>query len=83
MVIKNPILKGGCAKQIRNNNRFFLKYYKDILIKNNFNQYINLLKENNLTVIITISEICEYDLEKLGITIMGDRKEIIKLFKLT
>jgi hypothetical protein len=61
-------------------SEFIGKNYKDILSENRLDQYIVLFERNNLTDISIISELNETDLEKLGISIMGDRKKILKLF---
>ena len=62
-------------------HNFIGKNYKDILIENNLSQYIELFEKNNLTDIIIISELNETDYEKIGINTMGDRKKIIKIFR--
>jgi len=55
----------------------FGKSYKDILLENNLDKYIKTFEENNLTEYSVLSEINEKDLEKIGISIIGDRKKII------
>ena len=61
------------------NDYFVGKNWKDILIENNLNEYYDLFEKNKLIDLSSISELNENDLEKLGITIMGDRKRINKL----
>jgi uncharacterized protein YeeX (DUF496 family) len=61
-------------------SRFIGKNYKDILLENNLNEYIDLFERNKLTDIYIISSLSESDLEKIGIAIMGDRKLILKIF---
>jgi len=58
----------------------FGKSYKEVLLENNLDKYITTFEENNLTDYSVLSEINEKDLEKIGISIIGDRKKIIKLF---
>ena len=59
---------------------FIGKNYKDILSDNNLGEYINIFTQNRLTEISIITELTDSDLEKIGITIMGDRKKILKIF---
>jgi hypothetical protein len=65
-----------------NFSRFIGKNWKDVLLENNLGEYIEIFEKNKLTNLEIISELTEPDLEKLGITIMGDRKNILKLFLL-
>jgi hypothetical protein len=60
--------------------KFIGKNWKDVLMENSLGDYIELFEKNKLTDIEIISELTESDLEKLGITIMGDRKKILKTF---
>jgi hypothetical protein len=61
-------------------SKFVGKNYKDILLENDLNEYVDLFEKNKLTDISVISSLTEADLEKLGITIMGDRKLIMRIF---
>ena len=60
-------------------NYFIGKNWKDILMDNNLVEYIVIFENNKLLDFKIVSELNETDLEKLGITIMGDRKMILKL----
>lgn len=73
---KNLILSNKKEKYIK----FIGKNWKDILMENNLEEYISIFENNKLTDLETITELNETDLEKLGITIMGDRKKILKIF---
>ena len=64
-------------------SEFVGKNYKDILSENNLSDYIDLFEKNKLTDISIISALSEADLEKLGISIMGDRKLIMKIFSVS
>jgi DNA-directed RNA polymerase subunit RPC12/RpoP len=63
-------------------DRFEQSDWKELLIKNGLKEYIGLFETNKLDTNEIICELNENDLEKLGITIMGDRKKIIKIFNL-
>jgi hypothetical protein len=54
--------------------------YKDILIRNGLNEYIELFEKNRLNDIKIIIDLTEDDYEKLGIELMGDRKKLLKIF---
>ena len=56
------------------------KNWKDILLENNLGDYIEIFEKNKLTDINIIMGLNESDLEKLGINVMGDRKNILKIF---
>jgi hypothetical protein len=56
------------------------KNYRDVLLENDLGEYIDLFEKNKLTDMIIISELSDVDLEKIGITIMGDRKKILRIF---
>ena len=60
--------------------KFIGKNYKDILQENDLEEYISIFTENKLTDVIIISELIESDLEKIGVTSLGDRKKILKIF---
>jgi hypothetical protein len=60
--------------------KFIGKNWKDILLENNLGEYFDLFENDKLTDLEMISELTESDLEKLGISIMGDRKKILKIF---
>ena len=53
---------------------------KNILVENNLHEYISIFEENKLSDTDIISELSESDLEKIGITALGDRKKILKIF---
>jgi hypothetical protein len=60
--------------------KFVGKNYKDILLENNLDEYVALFTENKLTDISIISGLTDSDFEKIGVTILGDRKRILKIF---
>jgi len=62
-----------------NGNYFIGKNWKDILTENKLDEYTDTFEKNKLLDFLSISELDETDLEKLGITIMGDRKRILIL----
>jgi hypothetical protein len=66
--------------ETNNLSKFIGKNYKDILQENGLSEYTGLFENNKLTSISIISSLSENDLEKLGVTIMGDRKLILKIF---
>jgi hypothetical protein len=68
---------GGKEKSF---SKFVGKNYKDILLENNLGEYVTLFTENKLTDISIISGLTDSDLEKIGITILGDRKRILQIF---
>ena len=60
--------------------KFVGKNYKDILQENNLEEYIDIFTENKLIDVAIISELTDSELEKIGITSLGDRKKILKIF---
>jgi hypothetical protein len=68
---------GGKEKSF---SKFVGRNYKDILLENNLGEYVTLFTENKLTDIPIISGLTDSDLEKIGITILGDRKRILQIF---
>ena len=62
------------------NRQTIQRNYKDILLENGLKEYVDLFEINKLTDISVISMLSEADWEKLGITTMGDRKLIMKIF---
>jgi hypothetical protein len=54
--------------------------YKDILIRNDMEEYITLFENNRLSDLSIIMDLTENDYEKLGIEFMGDRKRLLKIF---
>jgi len=78
------LIESSSGKILINNNENVYKISKinliDIFIDNNFEEYISIFENNKLTDLNIISELNEYDLEKLGINKMGDRKIMLKLF---
>jgi hypothetical protein len=65
-----------CRKEIKE------KTWRDIFLEKNLGEYIEIFEKNKLDDFDTISELSETDLEKLGITAMGDRKKLLKVFSL-
>ena len=59
--------------------KFHEKNWKDMFLENNLEEYCDIFEKNKLTDLDIIAELNETDLEKLGITIMGDRKKILKI----
>ena len=53
---------------------------RKILSENGLEEYISLFEKNRLDNLEILSNINESDYEKMGISIMGDRKRLIKLF---
>jgi len=53
----------------------------EILAENGLEKYIEIFQRNNLNSCEIIRELDENDLEKLEITIMGDRKKILRIFR--
>jgi hypothetical protein len=53
---------------------------QNILISNDLQDYIPIFEMHKLDRIELINELTDEDFEKVGITILGDRKKIIKLF---
>jgi hypothetical protein len=53
---------------------------RDLLKYNKLEEYIPIFEKNKLYDIQIIVNLTENDLEKLGITIMGDRKKFMKMF---
>ena len=76
---KKPEVHGNVVGQIEK-VPLIEKDWKAVFAENNLEDYIRVFKENKLTSASIISELNESDLEKLGISIMGDRKNILKLF---
>jgi phosphate/sulfate permease len=55
--------------------------YKELMGKNNFSQYIEIFEKNSINNIDIILALTDYDLEKLGMNNIGERKRFIQLFK--
>jgi hypothetical protein len=53
---------------------------KEVLKNNNLAEYIGLFEQHKILDSDTLSEINETELEKIGITALGDRKKILRLF---
>jgi hypothetical protein len=64
----------------QNNETAVEKNIEDILAENNLGEYIDLFIKNKLTDLDIVSGLDESDLEKMGISIMGDRKKILLIF---
>ena len=69
------------AKNMQKFIKFIGKNWKDVLLENGLEEYIDVFEKNKLTNLEILSELNENDLEKLGIVIMGDRKRILKIFR--
>jgi len=54
---------------------------RQILEKNNLTEYIELFEQHKILDADILSELSEPELEKIGITALGDRKKILKLFQ--
>jgi uncharacterized membrane protein YeaQ/YmgE (transglycosylase-associated protein family) len=55
--------------------------WKDLMRKNNFSQYIDIFEKNNIDNIDIILALTDYDLEKLNMDNIGERKRFIQLFR--
>jgi hypothetical protein len=53
---------------------------KEVLKSNNLAEYIGLFEQHKILDLDTLSEINGEELEKIGITALGDRKKILRLF---
>jgi hypothetical protein len=53
---------------------------KNILVENGLGEYSDLFDKNKLDSIDILTDITETDYEKMGISVMGDRKKLLKLF---
>jgi hypothetical protein len=51
-----------------------------ILTENDLADYISIFEQNKLNSIELLSDITESDYEKIGISALGDRKKLLKLF---
>ena len=69
-------------QRINKYEKYLGKNYKDILLENNLSEYIEIFTKNKLTEIEIISDLTDSELENIGITLLGDRKKIMKLFSL-
>ena len=68
------------GEYVNKNSQVINLNWKDILIENNLNEYIEVFEKNKLTDPEILVEINESDLEKIGINALGDRKKIVKIF---
>ena len=68
------------SKSENNLIKFIGKNWKDILIENNLSEYIDIFEKNKLTDLTIISKLTDEELEKIGITAMGDRKKYLNIF---
>ena len=50
-----------------------------LLSKNGFGEYIEIFEKNKIFTIKDFKDLVESDLEKIGISALGDRKKILKL----
>jgi len=53
---------------------------KEKLVENSLSEYIDLLEKQKVNTEELLSELTQYDFEKIGITIVGDQKKFLKLF---
>jgi hypothetical protein len=53
---------------------------KHILDENNLTNCVSVFEQNKLFDIDTVSDLTETDLEKIGISALGDRKKILRIF---
>ncbi|MDR2738786.1 MAG: hypothetical protein LBB68_03020 [Treponema sp.] len=53
---------------------------KNLLDENNLTNCISVFEQHRLFDIDTVSDLTEADLEKIGISALGDRKKILRLF---
>jgi predicted component of type VI protein secretion system len=53
---------------------------KKILEENNLQECIPIFEQQKLLDVETVSDLTESDLEKIGISSLGDRKKILRLF---
>jgi hypothetical protein len=51
-----------------------------ILMNNGLEDYIKIFEQHKLLDIRIVSDLTESDLEKIGISALGDRKKILRLF---
>ena len=82
-VVSSPAVdvhEGGAGQKIKSYEKFVGKNYKDVLLENGLGEYIDIFTENKLTEIPIIAELSDSELEKIGITTLGDRKKILKIF---
>jgi len=73
---------GKNINEISENNINEQINWEELLVKNGLEKYIEVFKINGLDTIEIINELNELDLEKIGISMMGDRKKILKLFNI-
>lgn len=53
---------------------------KEILAQNNLVEYVELFETHKLNTIDDLKELTESDYTEIGITALGDRKRLVKLF---
>ena len=53
---------------------------KKILEENNLAEYIKLFEQHKILDVDTLSDLNESELETIGVSALGDRKKIVKLF---
>ena len=80
IIYSNKKKEDEIGQKPKNYEKFVGKNYKDILLENNLGEYINIFTENKLTEIEIIIGLTDSDLEKIGITTLGDRKKILNIF---
>jgi hypothetical protein len=57
-----------------------VKGIKEILEENGLSEYISTFEQNKLTSADVLAELTENDYVQIGITVMGDRKKMMRLF---
>jgi hypothetical protein len=58
--------------------QFFGKTWQDVLKENDLGSYISVFENQKITDIDTVLSLTEQDLEKIGLTTLGDRRRLIR-----
>ena len=53
---------------------------RKVLLNNNLGEYIEIFENQKLDNIEILKNLTENDYEKIGITILGDRKKLLRIF---
>ena len=56
------------------------KSVKEILEENGLSEYAGIFEQNKLTSVGVLADLTENDYAQIGITVLGDRKKLMKLF---
>ena len=79
--ITNNTIEINLVKIFKNNNDKIKEIdFRNVLIYNSLEEYINTFETNHLTDINIIMNLTEDDYEKIGIFILGDVKKLIIIF---